>query len=40
MNTIELISSMRQEGKEIFLSAEDLLTMFNRNISKNAELLD
>ena len=31
---------MRQEGKEIFLSAEDLLTMFNRNISKNAELLD
>lgn len=40
MNTIELISTMRQEGKEVFLSAEDLLTMFNRNISKNAELLD
>ena len=40
MNTIELFSSMRQEGKEIFLSAEDLLTMFNRNISKNTELLD
>ena len=40
MNTIELISSMLQEGKEIFLSAEDLLTMFNRNISKNTELLD
>ena len=40
MNTIELFSSMKQEGKEIFLSAEDLLTMFNRNISKNTELLD
>ena len=40
MNTIELFSSMLQEGKEIFLSAEDLLTMFNRNISKNTELLD
>ena len=40
MNTIELYSSMRQEGKEVFLSAEDLLTMFNRNISKNTELLD
>lgn len=40
MNTIELISSMQQEGKEIFLSAEDLLTMFNSNISKNTELLD
>ena len=31
---------MQQEGKEFFLSAEDLLTMFNRNISKNTELLD
>lgn len=40
MNTIELFSSMKQEGREIFLSAEDLLTMFNRNISKNTELLD
>ena len=40
MNTIELFSGMLQEGKEVFLSAEDLLTMFNRNNSKNAELLD
>ena len=40
MNTIELFSAMLQEGKEVFLSAEDLLTMFNRNNSKNAELLD
>lgn len=28
------------QNKEIALSAEELLTMFNRNISKNAELLD
>ena len=40
MNTIELFSTMLQGGKEVFLSVEDLLTMFNRNISKNAELLD
>ena len=40
MNTIELFSMMSQEGKEVFLSAEDLLTMFNRNNLKNAELLD
>ena len=40
MNTIELFSGMLQEGKEVFLSAEDLLTMFNRNNLKNAELLD
>ena len=40
MNTIELFSTMLQGGKEVFLSAEDLLTMFNRNISKNTELLD
>ena len=40
MNTIELFSKMLQEGKEVFLSVEDLLTMFNRNNSKNAELLD
>ena len=40
MNTIETFSMLLQEGKEVFLSAEDLLTMFNRNISKNAELLD
>ena len=30
----------RIQGKERALSAEQLLTMFNRNISKNAELLD
>ena len=40
MNTIELFSTMLQGGKEVFLSVEDLLTMFNRNISKNAEFLD
>ena len=40
MNTIELFSTMLQGGKEVFLSVEDLLTMFNRNISKNTELLD
>ena len=28
------------QGKERALSAEQLLTLFNRNISKNAELLD
>ena len=28
------------QDKEIALSAEQLLTMFNRKISKNAELLD
>lgn len=31
---------IKLKDKEVALSAEELLTMFNRNISKNAELLD
>ncbi|MBQ9575919.1 MAG: PD-(D/E)XK nuclease family protein, partial [Muribaculaceae bacterium] len=31
---------IKAQNKEIALSAEELLTMFNRNITKNAELLD
>ena len=31
---------IKLKDKEIALSAEELVTMFNRNISKNAELLD
>lgn len=37
MNTLY---DIKIQNKEIALSAEELLTMFNRNISKNAELLD
>lgn len=37
MNTLY---DIKLQNKEIALSAEELLTMFNRNISKNAELLD
>lgn len=31
---------IKLKDKAVALSAEELLTMFNRNISKNAELLD
>ena len=31
---------IKLKDKEVALSAEELLTMFNRNISKNAEILD
>lgn len=37
MNNLYLIKA---QDKEIALSAEELLIMFNRNITKNAELLD
>ena len=31
---------LKAQDEEIALSAEELLTMFNRNISKNTELLN
>ena len=38
MNSLYDVLS-NQKGKERVLSAEELLTMFNRNILNNAELL-
>lgn len=35
-----MINSIKLKDKEIGLSAEKLLMVFNRNISKNTELLD
>ena len=37
---MNLLYDVKVKDKEVALSAEDLLTMFNRNISKNAKLLD
>ena len=37
---MNFLYDIKLQNKEIALSAEELLTMFNRNISKNAELLD
>lgn len=37
---MNFLYSVKAKDKEVALSAEELLTMFNRNIAKNAELLD
>ena len=37
---MNILYDIKLKDKEVALSAEELLTMFNRNISKNAKLLD